>query len=192
MNTDIKKNYRTLTKCDNGKLSKVIEYKSGAKVEIPITSSGEVRWFDDTKLLKDRVPHYRLEELQLLCGNAKPCEPDIYDDVLWIEITSIDNLPDMVKHEFESIIYKLLNNHYIETHELIPQSNIEIDMCIKVRANSLIASTGVFNKDNIDMELYNDTELFDNTELFPVFRSYFFDSLNQFVNTRLNMINHLI
>ena len=52
MNTDIKKNYRTLTKCDNGKLSKVIEYKSGAKVEIPITSSGEIKWFDDNKLLK--------------------------------------------------------------------------------------------------------------------------------------------
>ena len=54
------KNYRTLTKCEAGKLSKVIEYGSGARVEIPITSSGEVRWFDDTKLLKDRVPHYRL------------------------------------------------------------------------------------------------------------------------------------
>ena len=54
MNTDIKKNYRTLTKCDNGKLSKVIEYKSGAKVEIPINRDGSVKWFDDSKLLKDR------------------------------------------------------------------------------------------------------------------------------------------
>ena len=184
--------YRTLTKCDNGKLSKVIEYGSGAKVKIPINTDGSVKWFDDTKLLKDRVPHYRLEELQLLCGNAKPCEPNIYDDVLWIEITSIDNLPDMVKHEFESIIYKLLKSHYKETHELIPQSNIEINMCIKVRANSLIVSTGVFNKDNTDMELHSDTELFDNTELFPVFRTYFFDSLNKFVNARLNMISQLI
>ena len=28
MNTDTKKNYRTLTKCDSGKLYKVIEYNS--------------------------------------------------------------------------------------------------------------------------------------------------------------------
>ena len=46
------KNYRTLTKCDNGKLSKVIEYKSGAKVEIPVNQDGSVKWFDDSKLLK--------------------------------------------------------------------------------------------------------------------------------------------
>ena len=42
----------TLTKCDNGKLSKVIEYKSGARVEIPINRDGSVKWFDDSKLLK--------------------------------------------------------------------------------------------------------------------------------------------
>ena len=53
MNTDIKKNYRTLIKADSGKLYKVIEYESGARVEIPITSSGEVNWFDDNKLLKN-------------------------------------------------------------------------------------------------------------------------------------------
>ena len=46
------KNYRTLTKCDNCKLSKVIEYKSGARVEIPINRDGSVKWFDDSKLLK--------------------------------------------------------------------------------------------------------------------------------------------
>ena len=46
--------YRTLTKCDNGKLSKVIEYGSGARVEIPINLDGSVKWFDDSKLLKDR------------------------------------------------------------------------------------------------------------------------------------------
>lgn len=48
------KNYRTLTKCDDGKLLKVIEYKSGARVEIPINRDGSVKWFDDSKLLKDR------------------------------------------------------------------------------------------------------------------------------------------
>lgn len=46
------KNYRTLTKCDDGKLLKVIEYKSGARVEIPINRDGSVKWFDDNKLLK--------------------------------------------------------------------------------------------------------------------------------------------
>ena len=52
MNTDTKKNYRTLTKCDSGKLYKVIEYDSGARVEIPVNQDGSVKWFDDSKLLK--------------------------------------------------------------------------------------------------------------------------------------------
>jgi hypothetical protein len=52
MNTDTKKNYRTLTKCDSGKLYKVIEYDSGTRVEIPINRDGSVKWFDDSKLLK--------------------------------------------------------------------------------------------------------------------------------------------
>ena len=52
MNTDIKKNYRTLIKADSGKLYKVIEYDSGARVEIPINRDGSVKWFDDSKLLK--------------------------------------------------------------------------------------------------------------------------------------------
>lgn len=51
---DTRNSYRTLTRCDNGKLSKVIEYKSGARVEIPINRDGSVKWFDDSKLLNDR------------------------------------------------------------------------------------------------------------------------------------------
>ena len=43
---------KTFTKADNGKLSKVLEYESGARVEIPINKDGSVRWFDDRKLLK--------------------------------------------------------------------------------------------------------------------------------------------
>ena len=53
MSTDIKKNYRTLTKTDSGKLYKVIEYDSGARVEIPVNQDGSVKWFDDNKLLKN-------------------------------------------------------------------------------------------------------------------------------------------
>ncbi len=45
-------NIRTSIKADNGKLSKVIRYQSGEKVEIPINKDGSVRWFDDSKLLK--------------------------------------------------------------------------------------------------------------------------------------------
>ena len=43
---------KRFTKADNGKLSKVLQYESGARVEIPINKYGEVRWFDDNKLLK--------------------------------------------------------------------------------------------------------------------------------------------
>lgn len=38
------------------KLSKVVEYESGAKVMIPVIRDGSVKWFDDSKLLK---PEYR-------------------------------------------------------------------------------------------------------------------------------------
>lgn len=43
---------KTFTKADNGKLSKVIEYDSKTRVEIPINKDGSVRWFNDSKLLK--------------------------------------------------------------------------------------------------------------------------------------------
>ena len=43
---------KTFTKADNGKLSKVIEYGTGAKVEIPINKDGSVKFFDDNKLKK--------------------------------------------------------------------------------------------------------------------------------------------
>lgn len=43
---------KTFTKADNGKLSKVLEYESGARVEIPINKDGSVKFFDDNKLLK--------------------------------------------------------------------------------------------------------------------------------------------
>ena len=39
-------------KAEDGKVSQVIEFESGAKVEIPLTQSGEIKWFDDTKLIK--------------------------------------------------------------------------------------------------------------------------------------------
>ncbi len=45
-------NYRTLIKCEHGKISKVIEYKTGTRVEIPINCDGFIKWFDDNKLIK--------------------------------------------------------------------------------------------------------------------------------------------
>ena len=38
---------QTFLKADNGKLSKVIQYSTGAKIEIPINKDGSVRWYKD-------------------------------------------------------------------------------------------------------------------------------------------------
>lgn len=38
---------KTFTKADNGKLSKVIEYGTGTRVEIPINKDGSVKWHED-------------------------------------------------------------------------------------------------------------------------------------------------
>lgn len=34
-------------KADNGKLSRVVEFGSGATVEIPINVDGSVKWYED-------------------------------------------------------------------------------------------------------------------------------------------------
>lgn len=41
-----------LTKTDGDKLSKVIEYPTGNRVEIPINKDGSVKFFDDNNLKK--------------------------------------------------------------------------------------------------------------------------------------------
>lgn len=46
---------KKILKADNGKVTQVIEYESGTKVEIPLTRTGQVRWFDDSKLLKKKA-----------------------------------------------------------------------------------------------------------------------------------------
>ena len=46
---------KVYTKADNKKLSKVIEYKTGVKVEIPINKDGSVKWFDDSQLIKSKA-----------------------------------------------------------------------------------------------------------------------------------------
>lgn len=46
---------RISVKADNGKLSKIITFRTGTRVEIPINKDGSVRWFDDSKLIKKKV-----------------------------------------------------------------------------------------------------------------------------------------
>ena len=42
--------YRKSIKAENGKVTQVLEYSSGVKIEIPLDKQGQVRWFDDEKL----------------------------------------------------------------------------------------------------------------------------------------------
>ena len=46
------KEVKKILKAEDGKLSTVLEYSSGARVEIPINRDGSVKWFDDSKLIK--------------------------------------------------------------------------------------------------------------------------------------------
>ena len=39
-------------KSEDGKVTQVIEFDNGTRVEIPLDKNGEVKWFDDTKLIK--------------------------------------------------------------------------------------------------------------------------------------------
>lgn len=38
---------KTFTKSEGGKLSKVVEYGTGGRVEVPINPDGSVRWYED-------------------------------------------------------------------------------------------------------------------------------------------------
>lgn len=38
---------KVYTRADNGKLSKVVKYGSGNKVEVPINKDGSVKWYPD-------------------------------------------------------------------------------------------------------------------------------------------------
>lgn len=39
---------------EDGRLYRVAEYDSHVKVEVPINPDGTVKWFDDSKLLRDK------------------------------------------------------------------------------------------------------------------------------------------
>lgn len=38
---------KMMTKAEDGNLSKVVEYGTGARVEIPINADGSVKWYED-------------------------------------------------------------------------------------------------------------------------------------------------
>ena len=40
-------NVKRFIRSENGKLSQVVEYQSGARVAIPINSDGTVKWYED-------------------------------------------------------------------------------------------------------------------------------------------------
>lgn len=43
-----------MTRCENGKIYRVAEYDDKSQVAIPINPDGTVKWFDDSKLLRDK------------------------------------------------------------------------------------------------------------------------------------------
>lgn len=43
---------KRIIKADRGRLSQVLEWENGTRVEVPIERDGSVKWFDDSKLLK--------------------------------------------------------------------------------------------------------------------------------------------
>ena len=39
-------------KADNGRVTQVIEFDDGSKIELPLDKNGNLKWFDDSKLIK--------------------------------------------------------------------------------------------------------------------------------------------
>lgn len=42
-------------KADNGRVTQVIEFDDGSKMELPLDNQGKLKWFDDSKLIKKQV-----------------------------------------------------------------------------------------------------------------------------------------
>ena len=45
---------KIITKADEGKLYKVVEFGSGQRVELPANKDGSIKWFDDAALVKSK------------------------------------------------------------------------------------------------------------------------------------------
>lgn len=48
---------KVFTRTDDGRISKVIEYSTGAKVEIPMNKDGSIKWYED-KMKEQEVKQY--------------------------------------------------------------------------------------------------------------------------------------
>lgn len=45
---------KKIIKADNGKVTQILEFDSGSKIELPLDKDGNVKWFDDTKLIRKK------------------------------------------------------------------------------------------------------------------------------------------
>lgn len=43
---------KKIIKADNGKVTQILEFDNEERIEIPIAKNGDIKWFDDTKLIK--------------------------------------------------------------------------------------------------------------------------------------------
>ena len=48
-------NVKRIIKADKGRVSQVLEYENGARVEVPLEKDGRVKFFDDSRLLKKKT-----------------------------------------------------------------------------------------------------------------------------------------
>lgn len=120
MKKDTKKNYRTLTKCDSGKLYKVIEYDSGSRVEIPVVATeleeGIRDFVVDTKKRTVNEPTISKIDIGRVFFN---------EDLLWMYIESV---PDELQKKIDKQIQEqALKQFYIEedryrSHGITPEN----------------------------------------------------------------------
>ena len=45
---------KKISKADNGKVTQVLEFDDGERIELPLDKDGNLKWFDDTKLIKKK------------------------------------------------------------------------------------------------------------------------------------------
>ena len=43
---------KKIIKAEDGKVTQVIEFDSGSRIELPLDKDGNLKWFDDIKLIK--------------------------------------------------------------------------------------------------------------------------------------------
>ena len=43
---------KKIIKADNGKVTQILEFDNGERIELPLDKDGNLKWFDDTKLIK--------------------------------------------------------------------------------------------------------------------------------------------